>query len=110
MSRKDTKFLVTTEMGVNVWEKLACSRPTHPLEKNDHSHHMSNATEMIIAIIPESKLRGYRAQKKSTWCTSTNIFKYIQRYMHIKKHMVNKWSIVLSGVRVVKWSGKSSMS
>ena len=33
--------------------------PTHPLEKNDHSHHMSNATEMIIAIIPASKLPGY---------------------------------------------------
>ena len=33
--------------------------PMHPLEKNDHSHHMSNATEMIIAIIPASKLPGY---------------------------------------------------
>ena len=33
--------------------------PTHPLEKNDHSHHMSNATIMIIAIIPASKLPGY---------------------------------------------------
>ena len=35
------------------------SQPTHPLEKNDHSHHMSNTTEMIIAIIPASKLPGY---------------------------------------------------
>ena len=26
----------------------------------------------------------------STWCSSTNIFKYIQIYLHIKKYIINK--------------------
>ena len=43
----------------NLASKLRGYVATHPLEKNDHSHHMSNATEMIIAIIPASKLPGY---------------------------------------------------
>ena len=43
-------------------ERETSATPTHPLEKNDHSHHMSNATEMIIAIIPASKLPGCVAQ------------------------------------------------
>ena len=41
------------------WDRVLTAGSTHPLEKNDHSHHMSNATEMIIAIIPASKLPGY---------------------------------------------------
>ena len=64
---------------------------------------------MIIVFNLASKLRGYVAQPESTSCRSTNIFKYITRYLHIKKYLVTK-QLGSSGVRVVKWWAKSALS
>ena len=55
-------FVPYTKEWVGLGHFVPYTMSTHPLEKNDHSHHMSNATEMIIAIIPASKLPGYLVQ------------------------------------------------
>ena len=53
---------------------------------------MSNATDVIIDVMLAYKLRGYVAQKKSTWCKRRNILKYIRRYIHMNKHIEDEYS------------------
>ena len=54
----------------------------------------SSACEVWTIGCVEYHLRrlghGISGEVVSTWCSSTNIFKYIQIYLHIKKYIIDK--------------------